>query len=387
MTKLSKLFLLLALLLGGWSISSCEAPDNGDDSGNDNSPIIKGLVIYPSSSVIIADGKEEAILTVRLDGIDVTSSAVIYKNKARMNGNRFSTEAPGNYEFFASYKGKVSRAIIVKAANPTLYIELPQDNQADKFSDFQRKVLVAEGTYTTCPRCPYMIRSLELFSEKGANADKAVIVAVHTGDVFSNPASEAAILTMRMTGFPTCAFNLNPNITTSNTRNPDINAENINAKVSMELMEDARVGIAAATAISKDSTLVAVRAAVKVGKNGSYRINAWLIEDGVPGTQSNEWRDFADGKATVHIDHMHILRDASCASFIQGELLGEKEACVEGDVIEFYHEFDVTKANVVNTANCKVAVLVTATSGTSSVYYVNNIVECKAGETVPFAYN
>ena len=386
MTKLSKLFLLLALLLGGWSISSCEAPDSGDDNGDNNGPNIKGLVIYPSSSVIIADGKEEATLTVRLDGIDVTNSAVIYKNKARMNGNRFSTEEPGNYEFFASYKGKVSRTIIVKAANPTLYVELPQDNQADKFSDFQRKVLVAEGTYTTCPNCPYMIRAMELFSEKGANADKAVIVAVHTGDEFSNPASETAVMTMRMLYFPCCAFNLNPNIAISN-GNPETNAEKINTTVGMELMEEARVGIAAATAISKDSTLVAVRAAVKVGKNGSYRINAWLIEDGVPGTQSNNWRDFLDGKATVHLDHMHILRDASCASFIQGELLGEKEACVEGDVIEFYHEFDVTKANVVNTANCKVAVLVTATSGTSSVYYVNNIVECKAGESIPFAYN
>ena len=383
MAKLSKLSLLLAFILGGWSFSSCEAPESGDDN---TSTVVKGLVIYTSSPVIIADGKEEAILTVKSDGIDVTSSAIIYKNKARMNGNRFITENPGNYEFFASYKGKVSRTIVVKAANPALYVELPQDVQVNKFSDFQRKVLVAEGTYTTCPNCPYMIRAMELFSEKGANANKAVIVAAHTGDEFSNPASEAAVRTMRMTYFPCCAFNLNPDIAIGNDY-PETNAEKINAIVGMELMEDARVGIASATAISKDSTLVAVRAAVKVGKDGSYRINAWLIEDGVLGYQSSNWPEFSDGKYTVLIDHMHILRDASCVSPIQGELLGEKDACVEGDVIEFYHEFDVTESNVANTANCKVAVLVTATSGTSSVYYVNNIVECKVGESVPFAYN
>ena len=383
MAKLSKLSLLLAFIFGGWSFSSCEAPESGDDN---TSTVVKGLVIYTSSPVIIADGKEEAILTVKSDGIDVTSSAIIYKNKARMNGNRFITEDPGNYEFFASYKGKVSRTIVVKAANPALYVELPQDDQVNKFSDFQRKVLIAEGTGTWCGYCPYMITALEKFSNEGANASKAVIVATHSGDEFSNVASETAIRAMKINDYPSCIFNLNPDVMIENGL-PDVNAESINATVGMELMEAARVGIAAATAVSKDSTLVAVRAAVKVGQDGSYRINAWLIEDEVPGYQSSNWPEFSNNKATVLINHMHILRDASCTSFIQGELLGEKETCVAGDVIEYYHEFDVTESDVANTANCKIAVLVTATSGTSSVYYVNNIVECKVGESVTFAYN
>ena len=380
MTKFSKLFLLVALLLGGWSFSSCEEPD-----GIEPTPIIKGLFVYPSSSFIIADGEDETVLTVKFDGVDVTDSAFIYVNKKRMKGNRFTTEVPGNYDFFASYKGKVSPVVTVNAANPALYVALPEDSQADKFSDFQHKVLLTEATGTWCGYCPYMIAALELFGEKGSNRDKVVTVATHSGDEFSNAASEAAIkaIVLNMSpseqkdfGLPSCFVNLNP-ITLVGTRlSANVDAENLNTMVGMELKEDAYVGIAVATAVSVDSSVVGVRAAVKIGKDGRYRINAWLIEDGVAAYQSG---------AEKVIDHMHILRGASCASPIQGELLGE--ACAYGDVIEYYYEFDVTKANVANVANCKVAVLVTTASGDSSDFYVNNVVECHVGESVPFAYN
>ena len=380
MRKFSNLFFFMLLLLGGWSFSSCE-PEQIETP-----PVVKGFVISASSSLIIADGEDESVLTVKFDGVDVTDSAFIYMNKKRMNGNRFTTDKPGDYEFFASYKGKVSKTITIKAANPALYVSLPKDDQESRFSDFQRKVLIAEGTGTWCGYCPYMITALDIFSKNASNADKAVIVATHSGDEFSNAASDAAIRTMKISSFPSCVLNLNPDVIIEN-GNPDVVAENINSLVGMELKEEARVGISAATAISVDSTLIAVRAAVKVGTDGHYRINAWLIEDGVSASQSSNWPEFSNNKSTVVIDHMHILRDASSTSPIQGKLLGEKETCTAGDVIEFYHEFDATMADVANVANCKIVVMVSATSGTSSNYFVNNVIECGLSESVPFAYN
>ena len=382
MTQSSKIFSLLALLFIGWGLSSCEEIYSGED---DTTPIEMGLVVYPSSYIIIADGEDEAVLTVKFDGINVTDSSVIYMNKKRMKSNRFSTEKSGDYEVFASYKGKVSKTVTIKAANPTLYVDLPEDGQKEKFSDFQRKVLVAEGTGTWCGYCPYMITALEIFRENGSNADKAVIVAMHSGDEFSNAASDAAVAPTAKKGFPHCVFNLNPEIILQNDY-PSVTAEKINSMVGMELKEEARVGITAATAVSKDSAVVAVRAAIKIGQEGNYRINAWLIEDGVPEYQSSQWPEFSDNKSTVLIDHMHILRDASCISPIQGKLLNEKGACKKGETVDFFHEFDVIEANISNVANCKIAVIVTATSGTSSTYFVNNIVECKVGDSVPFAY-
>ena len=381
MKKIANIFFVLTLLLCGVNLTSCDELGflqgaEGNETEEPNTPIVKGLVLYTSSSVFVADGQEELVVTVEFDGVDVTDLASLYVNNTPMSSNIFTTQKPGDYKFYASYKGKISNQVTAKAANPALYVALPEDSQPEKFNGFDRKVLVAEGTGTWCGGCPYMIAALELFSENGSNADKTVIVATHNGDEFSSAASEAAVVAMNIKSLPSCVLNFNPEIFVENNY-PEVNAENINAMVGMELKESARVGVAAATAMSADSTIVGVRAAVKVGKDGSYRVNAWLIEDGVAAYQYG---------ASV-INHMHILRDASCVSPIQGQLLGGKETCSEGDVVEFYYEFDINKANVANVRNCKIAVLVTASSGTSSKYFVTNIVECHVGESVPFAYN
>lgn len=377
MKKIFNTLFSLAVLLSGFAFVSCE----------EKAETLEGNpVLSVSSDIIIADGEDELVLTVKVAGTDVTDDAKLYVNNKPMNGHVFTTTETGDYKFYASYNGKISNTKTITAANPALYVELPEDSQADKFEGFQRKVLVAEATGTWCGYCPFMIKGLELFHESGSNAGNAVVVAIHSGDEFSNTASEAAVSASKVSGFPTCVLNLNPEAEVQSYTNAEVNAENINAAVSMEMMEGARVGIAAATAVNADSSMVAVRAAVKVGVEGNYRINAWLIEDGVAANQSSYWDEFSDGMASVRINHNHILRAASCVSPIQGGLLAGKSKCTAGDVVEYYYEFNTKSASVSNVANCKVAVLVTCTTGESSQYFVNNIIECPVGESVPFAY-
>lgn len=387
MKKIANIFFVLTLLLGGTSLVSCEKfsflqggegteQEGGTENNGQTTPAVKTAVLSASTSIIIADGEEEVTFTVMFGDQDVTDSVYLYVDNKRMSSNRFSTDKAGSYKFFASYKGKISNTVVITAANPVLYFDLPEDSQPDKFDGFDRKVLVAEATGTWCQYCPLMIRALDLFNENGSNASRTVIVATHSGDEFSNQASEAAVRAMSVKSFPMCVFNFDPEIMIGSSWELDIVAENINAMVGMELKEMARVGIAAATSLSSDSILVGVRTAVKVGEEGSYRINAWLIEDGVEAYQNG---------AEV-INHKHILRAASHVSPIQGVLLGEKETCSAGEQVEFYYEFDTKKADVENVENCKVVVLVTATNGTSSKYVVNNIIECPVGESVPFAY-
>jgi peptidyl-dipeptidase Dcp len=47
--------------------------------------------------------------------------------------------------------------------------------------------------------------------------------------------------------------------------------------------------------------------------------------------------------------------------------------------------FNVAESDVVDAANCKVVVLVS--TGTGKNCFVNNVIECSVGESVPFAYN
>ena len=362
----------LALL---FSATSC----NEETKDLDVTPVLSA-----SADLFVADGEDELVLTVMAGTIDVTADAKIYVDYQVIPGNVFTTTKAKEYKIFASYNGRNSNNITVKAANPALYVELPEDTLADKFDGFHHNVLMTQATGTWCGYCPYMIRSIELFREYGSNAANTVVVATHSGDEFSCKASEAAVSALHVPGFPSSFFNLNPEAIVEN-NDPNINSEVINASAGMELKEKAHVGIAARVVTNSSKSVIAVRAAVKVGKTGAYRINAWLVEDKLPAYQSSNWYEFSNGMSTVLIEHDFVLRGASCVSPIQGELLGGKASCEQGETIEYYYEFDADDADFVDAANCKVVVLVSAGSGKN--FYVNNVIECPVGKSVPFAYN
>lgn len=357
-----------ALLLGA---TSCEKEEK----------MLEGKpVLSASAEIIVANGEDELTLTVMVGDVDVTDEAKIYVDNQPIESNVFVTTTAREYRFFASYNGQISNQVLVTAANPALYVALPEDSQADKFDGFHLKVLMTQATGTWCGYCPIMIRAIEIFQENGSNADNTVIVATHSGDELSNKASDAAVKALNVQGFPSSFFSLNPDAIIENNE-PNINAENINTAAGVELRATARVGIAAVSAISEDNSVIAVRTAVKVGKPGSYRINTWLVEDNVLAYQSSYWEEFTPGL----INHNHVLRAASSISPIQGELLGGKKSCEKGETIEHYYEFKTSEAAISNVANCKVVVLVS--SGADKKYFVNNLIECPVGESVPFAYN
>lgn len=368
MKKFINALFTLALLFGAVSCNEEE-----------QLPAVKPVLIA-SSDIFVADGEEELVLTVMAGEKDVTAESTIYVDNQPMSSNVFTATVAKDYRFFATYNGQISTQIVVTAANPALYLELPEDSQADKLDGFAHKVLLTQATGTWCGYCPYMIRAIELFQESGSNAANTVVVATHSGDGLSSSASEAAVSALNVEGFPSSFFNLDPDAIIQN-NDPTINAENINTAAGVELKEAARVNIAATTATTADKSVVAVRAAVKVGKAGTYRINAWLVEDGVSAYQSSYWSGFAEG----FIKHDHVLRAASCVSPIQGELLGGKSSCEKGETHELYYEFKTGDADVLDVTNCKVVVLVSAANGKK--FFVNNIIECPVGESVPFAYN
>lgn len=337
-------------------------------------------ILSASADNFVADGEDVLVLTVMSGDMDVTSEAQFFVNGQPMEGNSFVTTVTGTYKFFAKYKNQATNQIAVTATLPPIELELPEDSQADTYDNFGRKALFTQATGTWCGYCPYMIRSIEMFRESGVNAANVVVVATHGSDELSSGASEAVIRALNVQGFPSAYFNLNPNLLIEN-YDPSYNAGNIDGTAGEVLAVPANVGIAAVTGLNADGTAVGVRATVKVGTSGSYRINAWLVEDGVSAYQSSYWEGFASGV----ISHDHVLRAASNMSPIQGTLLGGNETCEHGETIEFYHGFDVKEIPIADVTRCKVVVLVTAEQ--DGKYYVDNVIECAVGESVPFVYN
>lgn len=372
--KLANKMAAFALLLTTFGFVAC----------NEQELLEGDPVLTISTNMILANGTDQAVMKVVVEGVDVTEDAAFYLNEMRYSGNVFTTTAPGNQVLHAVYNNKRTEPVLVKAIDTRLYAELPADNNAEQFDNFAHKVLLTQGTGTWCGYCPYMIRAIEMFRAEQANADKVVVVAAHSGDNLSSKASEAAVKACRIVDFPSSAFNLNYEALISN-NDPSLNAVNINSKASMELKEDARVGISAVSKVAGNK--VSVRAAVKVGVSGAYRVNAWLVEDGVTDVQSSYWPDFSNGKSSIVMEHDFVLRDASCITPIFGEWLGSKEYCEAGETLEFYHEFNTKESGVLSIPKCKVVVLVSAYLDGSTRFAVNNVVECLAGGSVPFAYN
>ena len=369
MKKLAKKLTAFALLIAAIGFISCE------EEFIDGKPILT-----VSANQILADGNNALALKVTVNGEDVTKKARFFVNHILHDGNTFTTSTPGNYTFYAEYNKLQTNSILVKAIDARLHAEIPEDTCANQFENFAHKVLLIQATGTWCGWCPNMIRGIELFREEQANADKVVVVAAHCQDNLSSKAADAIHSTCMISSWPTCLFNLNKD-TKMSSSNPTVNAVNLNTKASMELKEEARVGIAAASKIAAKK--VSVRAAVKVGVSGAYRINAWLIENDVEDIQSDYTGLYGDQSKLLHD---FVLRDACTTTPIFGELLGSKEMCAAGETLEFYHEFDGKKAGIRNVANCKVVVLVSAQLEGSTRFAVNNVIELPVGESVGFAY-
>ena len=79
----------------------------------------KPIELAASSLAIMANGVDSVKFTVSQDGADVTNSSTIYINGGKLNGNKFSTTAPGTYTAYAEKNGVKSNEITISAEEVT----------------------------------------------------------------------------------------------------------------------------------------------------------------------------------------------------------------------------------------------------------------------------
>ena len=121
-----------------------------------------------------------------------------------------------------------------------------------------------------------------------------------------------------------------------------------------------------------NGNVVVLRAAVKVGKGGKYRIGAWLLESGIYGKQTSA----PDESYNIH-DNCIRLIDAE--SHYMGHDLG---MIASGSSAE--RVFTLKIDSGWKTGNCKVLLYVTSASGVNQV--INNAVIVPIGEAVAYEY-
>lgn len=340
-----------------------------------------GFVLVPSGTFFKADGKEAITFKVYSDKQDVTKDARLYLETSsgidRMDTPEFKTDEAGTYTFFSTYKGMETEKVKVTAISGD-FPPLPEDTQPDKFSDFKHRIVATQFTGTGCGFCPNAMSAIAKFKES-EHADKMLFAAVHSyssDDPMHNADASDLARRLSVSSYPSIVLSLNPRYLLTSLNASAFYTQMVSGMETL-LEEKACCGISAS--ISKSEHSVRLSAKVKVGETGSYRITAWLLEDGIKAPQANQTG------VTMDINtHNNALRSASSTVTAAGELLGNKETITAGTEVEFYHEFAIS--NVTNIQNCHVLVIVSRKTDEYRNHITDNVINCPVDASVAFEY-
>lgn len=355
---------LLALVMYGCSGNSSDEPESDM------------LVLNASSLLIEADGADITEFTVTKGTQDVTSAAEILMNGQTFSGTRFYTDTEGEYKFSARYNGETSAEIVVRATKSDNLV-IPADPDPERYEGFVKRVLLLQATGTWCGWCPAVMASIKEYNNSFSDG-LAVFAAAHNGDSMSNDFGAKVISWLGVTGFPTLNVNLIPGETVScYTNGSDVVTANVDAirkVVETYTAKDAKSAIAAVVRADKASNKVEVEAKIKIAESGSYRVAAWLLEDGISDNSQQNYTDLTDDFST----HNNVLRQSS-ASLAFGDKLGD--SLPAGSTKDFTCSFTLSSEKM---DNCRVLIMVTAPEG--GVFAVDNVVACPLNSKVGFEY-
>lgn len=271
----------------------------------------------------------------------------------------------------------------VPALNPDngpILQELPADPQPAKFENFTRRVMILDHTGQQCGYCPGVMKILESIDKNDKHKDKVVIVAAHNygSDQMNCTLATTARSKLKIGGSA-------PYVTYDHRTDKEYSQAGSGGTVSTfmaradKIIENfpAKAGISAT--VKEDGDNIVVYVGVKIAEAGKYTIGAWILEDGEVAYQSGGGDKFT---------HNHILRGGKNNNDIWGDALDtdKDKVFAKGDKVGKI--ITIKKpAKLKDINKTRVAIfLCTPDKEGAAKSYVNNIIQCEVGGSVPFSY-
>lgn len=302
------------------------------------------------------------------DGTDITAEATIFDkthNFAEVS-NPFTPTEDGKYEFYAVAGNAITETIEVVVL-PTIPA-LPADtNEAS--TEFKHRILLVDHTGNTCGYCPKMMLALKEVSETGDYHSKYYEAMSHSY-ASSDPATSASANAISsyfgVIEYPTLTYNFAYSTSSS------YNAEHIKSQIDAQWKESADAGVAASASLATNS--VVVNAEVKAAVENEYRINAWLLEDGIVANQTNGTEEWMN-------THNNAIRQAVKTNPISGMELGTIKT---GEKASLAMSLEITSSKWVRD-NLKVMVIASAKNANGK-FEVVNVAICPVDGSVTYDY-
>lgn len=220
--------------------------------------------------------------------------------------------------------------------------------------DLERRVCVMEFTGTWCSQCPEGATTLNYLVNK-AYKDKAYALAFHNEDEYSIPQEQELYKLFKWGGYPAYVTDM---------RDCGLlNEGGCSTSIEKSLYDETtHCGASVQCTYNKTDGTVSVKAGVLSGKEGSYAVAVYVVEDKVIGKQL-----LGTGEMQQDYTHRHVVRKMLSSS-VKGDELGKMAFGLEESKA---YSFKVEEGW--NIENLSVAVLAINESGK-----VNNMAICSA---------
>ena len=351
----------------------------------------KGMTVRTTTSLLSVG--ESVTFVVRYDGevlpslngvtlIDATS------NKTLTTGTKVVTATDGTPYTLLTYTPTQAGSYSVAVNGGPLYgtsysvsfkvvdYEIPTRPADSKpaSTSFKRRSLIMQFTGLNCGACPYVRTAMESVFAKDKYKDTAVHTAIHcatyspdrTFVIWHEYDKLDLASALGVNSFPTYWVDW---VHQNSNRGLNDNIKNIEKYLDEQQNSPAKAGIAARM-MWKRNTLI-VRVSVKAATDGDFYVGAWLLENGLKGTQ-------AGSTNPEHMIHNNVVRIAdSHAGGGNWNYFGRSLGTLsKGDVTDYLFEMELKDGWAAS--NCHLALFVSYYDSKSKSIEVTNAVETKS---------
>ena len=249
----------------------------------------------------------------------------------------------------------------------------PADSKPASTS-FKRRSLIMQFTGLNCGACPYVRTAMESVFAKDKYKDTAVHTAIHcatyspdrTFVIWHEYDKLDLASALGVNSFPTYWVDW---VHQNSNKGLNDNIKNIEKYLDEQQNSPAKAGIAARM-MWKRNTLI-VRVSVKAATDGDFYVGAWLLENGLKGTQ-------AGSTNPEHMIHNNVVRIAdSHAGGGNWNYFGRSLGTLsKGDVTDYLFEMELKDGWAAS--NCHLALFVSYYDSKSKSIEVTNAVETKS---------
>lgn len=282
---MNRIIKFASLLVAAVMLISC----GGEGTQGGGSITNKAFKLTADKNLIQTFDGDYATLTVTLDGQPVTEGVTFFDGNNKVLDIvdfKFSATKVGEYKIWANYGTYNSETISIKAIDIAIP-ESPADPQPES-TDFKARVLLTEFTTVGCSACPAMKTIIHDVAADAAVADKFILTECHSGLV--GGVADPCYLHNRsfedfcmISSFPTVKFGLTTTLNDRSALKSTINA--LQAE-----FDKVAPGIAVNAKLEDDKVVAKVTVKAKVAS--SYRVGAFLLEDGIYAKQTNASADW-----------------------------------------------------------------------------------------------